>query len=124
MPRAYSVDLRERVMAAVADGCSIAEAAHRFSVRVDAIYDWRRRQQTTGSLAPTTHHCGRPRRVSPEMDRALQAQIDAEPDATLTELQAWLATEHGLVVGRGTVIRAVARLDRPRKESDRHRARS
>ncbi|MCO5220988.1 MAG: hypothetical protein M9947_05305 [Thermomicrobiales bacterium] len=51
------------------------------------------------------------------MDRALQAQIDAEPDATLTELQAWLATEHGLVVGRGTVIRAVARLDRPRKKS-------
>ena len=54
--------------------------------------------------------------MSPEMDRALQAQIDAEPDATLTELQAWLATEHGLVVGRGTVIRAVARLDRPRKK--------
>ncbi|MCO5220114.1 MAG: hypothetical protein M9947_00855 [Thermomicrobiales bacterium] len=29
------------------------------------------------------------------MDRALQAQIDAEPDATLTRtVQAWLATEH------------------------------
>lgn len=116
MPRAYSVDLRERVMAAVTDGGSIAEVAQRFSVSVDAIYDWRRRQQTTASLAPTTHHCGRPRRLSSEMDRALQAQIDAEPDATLTELQTWLATAHGLTVGRGTVGRAVARLDRPRKK--------
>jgi len=43
MARPYSVDLRERVMAAVADGCAIAEAARRFSVRVDAISDWNHR---------------------------------------------------------------------------------
>jgi transposase len=44
MARAYSVDLRERVMAAVADGGCIAEVAQRFSVSVDAIYDWKHRQ--------------------------------------------------------------------------------
>ena len=91
MPRPYSVDLRERVMAAVADGCSIAEVAQRFSICVDAIYDWRRRQQATASLAPTIQRSERLRRLSPDLNRALQAQIDAVPDATLTELQAWLA---------------------------------
>lgn len=116
MPRAYSVDLRERVMAAVADGCSIAEAAQRFSVSVDAIYDWRQRDRDQGTLAPSLARGGRPRRLTPAQDRALQAHIDAEPDATLTELQQWLATEHDLPVGRGTVGRAVARVDRPRKK--------
>lgn len=116
MPPAYSVDLRERVMAAVADGCSIAEAASRFSVSVDAIYDWKQRYRDTGSLAPIPAGGGRPRRLSPAVDRALQDHIDAVPDATLTEVQQWLAAEHALVVGRGTVGRAVARLDRPRKK--------
>lgn len=114
MPRAYSVDLRERVMSAVTDGCSIAEAAQRFSVSVDAISDWKRRQRDTASLAPATRRGGRPRRLTPVHDRALQDHIDAVPDATLTELQRWLASEHDLAVGRGTVGRAVARLDRPR----------
>lgn len=39
------------------------------------------------------------------------------PDATIDELQAWLATDHGISVGHGTGWRAVDRLDRPRKKS-------
>lgn len=117
MPRAYSVDLRERVMAAVADGTSIAEVAQRFSVSVDAIYDWRQRLAATDSLAPTPPTGGRARRLSPEQEQALQAHIDAAPDATIAELQTWLAQEQQLVVGWGTVCRTLARLDRPRKKS-------
>lgn len=116
MPRAYSVDLRERVMAAVADGVSIAEVAQRFSVSVDAIYDWRRRQATSATLAPTTPAGGRPRRLSTLQEHALQAQIDAVPDATIAELQTWLVQEYQIVVGWGTVCRTLARLDRPRKK--------
>lgn len=95
MPRPYSVDLRERVMRAVTDGGTIAAGAQQFSVSVDAISDWKRRQ------AATQHTWRRDR-------------IDAVPDATIDELQAWLAAEHGIVVGWGTVWRAVDRLDRRR----------
>ncbi len=116
MPRAYSVDLRERVMEAVADGASVAEVAQRFSVSVDAIYDWKQRQQQTGSLVPAPKTGGRPRRMTSTHEQQLRDRIDAVPDATIAELQGWLAREHQLVVGWGTVVRAIERLDRPRKK--------
>ncbi len=116
MPRPYSVDLRERATAAVADGCSIAEAARRFSACPETISRWLRRQQTTGSLAPTAGRAGRPRALAPEQEGALRDRIDAVPDATIDELQAWLAETHAIVVGHGTVWRTIARLDRPRKK--------
>lgn len=116
MPRPYSVDLRERVMAVVADGGSIAEIAQRFSASVDAIYDWKRRQTETASVAPCVGRGGRPRRLTPEQDRLLRDRIDAVPDATIGELRAWLDVDHQIVVGWTTVWRAVARLDRTRKK--------
>ena len=116
MPRAYSVDLRERATAAVTDGCSLVEAAQRFSVHARTIARWIQRQQTTGSLAPVVARMGRPRALSPAQDALLRDRIDAVPDATIDELQAWLAAAHGCVVGHGTVWRAIARLDRPRKK--------
>ena len=116
MPRPYSVDLRERATTAVADGCSIAEAARRFSVCPETISRWIARKQTTGSLAPSIGRAGRPRALTADQDRLLQDRIDAVPDATIAELQTWLAEEHTLVVGHGTIWRAIARIDRPRKK--------
>jgi transposase len=103
-------------MAVVADGGSIIEVAQRFSVSVDAIYDWKRRLRETASVAPRAGHGGRPRRLTPEQDRRLRDRIDAVPDATIGELQAWLAADQQIVVGWTTVWRAVARLDRTRKK--------
>lgn len=116
MPRAYSVDLRERVMAAVAAGCPITEVARHFSVSRDAIHDGKRRLAETASWAPSPRCGGRPRALSPTQDLLLRDRIDAVPDATIDELQAWLASTHDIVVGHGTVCRAIARIDRPRKK--------
>ncbi len=117
MPRPYSVDLRERVMRAVTDGGTIAAGAQQFSVSVDdAISDWKRRQAATQSLAPAIGRAGRPRALSATQHTWHRDRIDAVPDATIDELQAWLAAEHGIVVGWGTVWRAVDRLDRRRKK--------
>ena len=116
MPRAYSVDLRERVMAAVASGCSIAEVAQTFSVSPDAIYDWKRRLAKTNSCAPAPPSRGRPPILSPAQDLLLRDRIDAVPDATIEEHRAWLASAHGIVIGHGTICRAIARIDRPRKK--------
>lgn len=52
----------------------------------------------------------------------LRDRIDAVPDATIAELQTWLAAEHRIIVGHGTVWRAIQRVDRTRKkEPDRDR---
>ena len=53
MARAYSMDLRERVVAAVeGDGLSGREAAARFGVAPSSAIKWLQRYRTTGSVAP------------------------------------------------------------------------
>lgn len=116
MPRAYSVDLRERVMAAVADGKTMAEVAQQFSVSVDAIADWKRLQATTDSLAPITHHIGRPRSLSAAQHQVLRERIADVPDATSRELRDWLASEHQVVVSVSAVWRALTRMELTRKK--------
>ena len=122
MPRAYSVALRERVMAAVADGTTMTEVARQFSVSVDAIADWKRLQATTASLAPVLHHIGRPRALSPAQHQLLRERVAEVPDATSREYRDWLETEHQVVVSTRVVLRALTRMHLTRKkESDRHR---
>lgn len=53
MARPYSMDLRERVVAAVIrDGMSCHAAASRFGVAVSSAIKWVRRVRETGSAAP------------------------------------------------------------------------
>lgn len=53
MARPYSMDLRERVVAAVRDaGLSRRQAAARFGVAVSTAVKWLERVETTGSIAP------------------------------------------------------------------------
>ena len=51
MPKAYSCDLRERVIKAVATGASRREAAERFEVRVSSAVKWLQRWRDGGSAA-------------------------------------------------------------------------
>ncbi len=51
---AFSVDLRERVVAAVDDGMSAVEASTIFNVCIRVIYVWLDLRETTGSLEPKT----------------------------------------------------------------------
>jgi transposase len=47
----YSLDLRERVVGAVADGMSCAEAAEQYQVSHSSALRWTRRRAETGSPA-------------------------------------------------------------------------
>ena len=51
MPRALSLDPRERVIAAIEEGASCREAAERFSVGVATAIRWRARVRAEGELA-------------------------------------------------------------------------
>ena len=53
MGKPYSVDLRERVVAAVeTDGMSCHRAAAQFGVGISTAINWVRRLRETGSVAP------------------------------------------------------------------------
>ena len=83
MPKAYSGDLRERVIEAVEAGASRREAADRFEVSVASAVKWLQRWREKRSAAP------KPRggSISPleEFEAEILALIAEQPDLTLME---------------------------------------
>jgi transposase len=88
MPKAYTCDLRERVIEAVETGASRREAADRFEVSIASAVKWLQRWRKVRSAAP------KPRggSVSPLERFAVQvfAVIAEQPDLTLVETVAEL----------------------------------
>jgi transposase len=112
--KAYSMDLRERVVAAcdARDGTR-EQIAARFSVSVSWIRDLLRRRRETGSIATKPRGGGR----APAFDEAaagrLRAAVRADDDATLEEL----AEAAGVACAPSAVHRALDRLGITRKKS-------
>ena len=102
MPKPYSIDLRERVVAAVEqDGLSRHEAASRFGVGVSTAITWVRRFRETGSVAPSRMGGYKPKSIRGEYRDWLVGRIQ-ENDFTLRGLVAELA-ERGLKVDYRTM---------------------
>ena len=68
MARAYSLDLRERVVAAVTAGQSCRSAARTFMVSVASVVKWSQRQRAIGSPAALKMGGRRPYLVARERD--------------------------------------------------------
>jgi transposase len=89
MARPYSLDLRRRVIAAVAAGASCRAAAKRFAVSVASVVKWTQRARATGSPAAAPMGGRRPFALAPERDWVL-ARLNEKPDLTLRALAAEL----------------------------------
>lgn len=96
MGRAYSLDLRERVVAAVAAGESCRRVAGTFRVSVASVVKWSQRFRATGSAAARKVGGRRPYALSRERDWLL-TRLSKQPDITLRALAAELA-ERGIKV--------------------------
>lgn len=103
----YSMDLRERVVAAVEAGASRRSAARRFGVSVASAIRWTDRKQRTGSARPKKMGGYVKPKLLGEREW-LAARIAAEPDVTLRGLLAELH-ERGIDVGYGALWRHFAR---------------
>jgi transposase len=90
MARAYSLDLRERVVAAVASGQSCRAVAATFQVSVASVVKWSQRFRATGSAA--AHKVGGRRPYALAGERAwLLTRLGEQPDITLRALASELA---------------------------------
>ena len=110
--RAYSTDLKERLVRAVANGQPMREAARRFEVAVTTVKRAVAQQRETGSLARRPIP-GRPRAIRGEQEAVLRARLVAAPDATVLEHCAWWADQpghHGQQLSEATMWRALRRL--------------
>ena len=105
MAHALSMDLRLRVVAAIADGLSCRQAAHRFGVSPSSAIRWWQLERERGSCAP--RKLGGDRRSGRIEAEAgfILSQVAATPDITLSELAEKLRQERGLGVAIGTIWR-------------------
>jgi transposase len=114
MVKTYSMDLRERVVAACdAREGNRGEIAARFSVSVSWIRSLLRRRRETGSVDPRPRGGGRARAFDAGADARLREAVRADDDATLTEL----AAAAGVACCASAVHRALVRLGITRKKS-------
>lgn len=116
MPAPLSMDLRERIVRAVAGGSSIREAARRFEVSASAAIKLMRRVRETGSAAPAQIGGHRPPALAGHEDDLVKA-VAATPDITLAELQAELRRRIGLSPALSTLHRTLRRLGLRHKKS-------
>lgn len=104
--QAYSDDLRSRVLAA--EGSSRAVAS-RFGVSVSYVVTARQRRDRGGETTVRPQRSHTPRRLG-RLHEAIAAHVRQHPDATLTELRAWLRETHTVVASMGLMWNTLARL--------------
>jgi transposase len=114
--KAYSEDLRQRVVEAVDAGMPRPEAARVFGVSLATIKRYLKRRRETGSLTPG-HSPGRPPEIAPAQYAALAAQVAGHPDDTLAQHAATWAAAQGVAVSPWAVQRALDRAKITRKKS-------
>src|SRR3954464_16030985 len=105
MSRALSLDLRQRVVAAVRDeGLSHRAAAARFSVSAASISRWRALERQSGDLRPRPLGGDRRRAAIEAPDSLIPRTFEGCRDMSIEELRGELASQ-GLRFGYGTLWR-------------------
>jgi transposase len=114
--KAYSLDLRTRVIAAFESGAPWPEIVALFGISRATLNRYRQRLRQTGTLAPG-QSSGRPRAIPPAQEPALAQQLVAAPDASLADhAERWTADQGG-PISPSAMRRAIRRLDWTRKKS-------
>jgi transposase len=108
--RAYSMDLRERIVAAVDAGMTQPETADRFGVSLSTVERYLARRRATGSLAATAQRHGPEPKKKQQLHAWLPARLDEVADATLAEHVAAFVAAGGEPVSLASMSRAIASL--------------
>jgi transposase len=91
--RAYSIDLRKRVLADCDAGLGTKAVAAKYRVSPAIVRRWKQRRRENGELGPRPWNAGRKRKL----DRtSVAAAVRARPDATLRELRDALGVDVSL----------------------------
>ena len=114
--KAYSLDLRERVLRAVDQGEPRAEMVRMLGVSAATIKRYLKQRRETGHVRPKAIP-GRPARKAAALQVGLLAQLEAYPDASLERhCQIW-QDEHGMRVSTSTMSRLIEQVGWTRKKS-------
>lgn len=110
--KAYSLDLRQKIVAAYAQGNrSQRQLAQQFGVALSFIEKLLKQQRETGSIAAKVRTEQTPTKLNSEQLRILEQLVEEHNDATLAELRYQLEQKSGVLIGRSTVDRMLTKLN-------------
>lgn len=107
--RAYSLDLRQRIISALEVGQGVHAVAERFAVSSRSVRRYRQQWRQEGTLTARPIP-GRQRLITAACEAALAAQVAAYPDATLSEHSQRWAESTGVALSPATLCRTLQRL--------------
>jgi transposase len=110
--KAYSMDLRERVLADCDAGVNTHDVALRYRVSKSWVRRLKQRRRESGEVAPRSSYNGKQPKWLPYAEQ-LQQLVREQPDATLEELRRQLAIE----ISVPTLCRALRALQLTFKKS-------
>ena len=120
--RAYSIDIRERVLKLCDEGkMTNREIAERFKVGEWWIYKLKRQRRVKGIITPLKGNVGKPCTIRESMVGKLVDYVEAHPDATLEQIHKHLKVTCSLPTIHNTLKRLGYRY---KKNATRQRARS
>jgi transposase len=108
--KAYSQDLRQRVLAAADEGQRVGRIATMLRVSVSYVSKVLGRRQRTGVTTALPQRCHMPRKLA-GLDDAIRARVLACPDATLAELRGWLEKTHQVTASTGLLCKTLSELE-------------
>jgi len=114
--KAYSLDLRERVVRAVDQGKPRSEIVKMLGVSLATIKRYLKQRRETGHVRPKAIP-GRTPRKGAALQAGLLAQLEAHPDVSLERHCELWENEHGMRVSTSTMSRMIERVGWTRKKS-------
>ncbi len=117
MGKAYSEDLRTRMVGAVVSGKSRRAVAAQFEVAPSTVIELQKRFAATGSVEPARQ--GRPKgsgKLGPFEDAIIE-KVKRQSDITMPDLAAWLEARHGVIVDPSNLSKLLRRAGFTYKET-------
>jgi transposase len=115
--KAYSKDLRRKIVDAVERGMPKAEAARTFGVGISTVKRYATKAQRGESLEPAKAPGKRPK-IDEKVRKLLEEDLHERPFVTLQQRCDYVEAISGVSVSRSTMCRAIARIGSTRKKGD------
>src|SRR5215204_3194039 len=115
--KAYSKDLRRKIVDAIERGMSKAQAARTFGVGISTVERYATKAEKGEPLEPGKAP-GKPPKMDERISKLLEEDLKECPFVTLRERCEYVEAMSGVSVSRSTMRRAIARIGSTRKKGD------
>ena len=115
MMKAYSEDLRRKIVDAIERGMPKAEVARTFGIGISTVKRYAAKARRGESLQPGKAPGKRPK-MDEKVSKLLEGDLKERPLVTLRERCGYVEAISGVSVSRSTMCRAIARLGKTRKK--------